>query len=285
MSAPQLPSLLVSHWELSWPLDLEAAAATALYLLAVRRARGRWPARRTLSFAAGVGCVLVALQSGIAAFDESLLSVHMVQHMLLLMLAPLLLLGGRPTILALRALPPGGGRAMARLLERLRPITSVWCCLAVFYAVVLVTHLPSFYDATLRHPLLHDGEHVAYLLAGLLLWWPVLDGDPVRTHRLGGLGRLGYVLAAMPAMAVVGAYLNRAATVVYAPYLAGGRGLGVSVVADQQHAGAIMWVGGSVVMTAVGLWAATAALVADERRQRAREAHAARALSGGAPGS
>lgn len=273
MSAPSLPGLLVSHWEASWPLDVTAVLAAALYLLGTRRAR-RWPARRTVSFLAGTGCVVVALQSGIGAYDDELLSAHMAQHMLLLMVAPLLVLGGTPAILALRALPAGGRRRFARLLARLRPVTRPSACLAVFYATVLVTHLPWLYDATLRQPVLHEAEHLLYLIAGLLLWWPILDADPVRAHRLGGLGRLGYMLAAMPVMALVGAYLNRHAAVVYAPYGPAAHRLGASALADQAQAGAIMWVLGNVVTMAVGLWAAIDSLVAEERRQRVREAHA-----------
>ncbi len=108
--------------------------------------------------------------------------------MVLLMLAPLLLLGGRPVILALRALPRSARPKLARLLARARPWTGPLPCLGVFYAVVLLTHLPGFYGATLRNPALHEAEHATYLLAGLLLWWPILDGDPAPAHRLGGLG-------------------------------------------------------------------------------------------------
>src|SRR5256885_11172763 len=191
MRAPWDPAMGSSRWGRGLALDLGEAAAVALYLWGARRGRRRWPAPRTLSFLAGVGCVLVALQSGIGRFDDALLSVHMVQHMLLLLVAPLLLLGGKPTLLALRALPAAGRRRLAMLLERLRPLTAPWCCLTAFSIVVLGTHLPWFYDATLREPILHDGEHLAYLLAGLLLWWPILDGDPAVTRRIGGLARLG----------------------------------------------------------------------------------------------
>jgi cytochrome c oxidase assembly factor CtaG len=104
------------------------------------------------------------------------------------------------------------------------------------------------------------------------LWWPLLDGDPVPAHRLGGLGRIVYMLAAMPAMALVGAYLNRHPSLVYPAYGPPARALGISAVVDQQQAGAIMWVAGSAIMTAVGLWSALSALVAEERRQQAREA-------------
>jgi putative membrane protein len=269
--SPSLSSLLVSHWQPAWALDLLAALYVGLYLAGVHRVRGSWPIGRTLSFLGGIACVLVALQSGLNSFDDRLLSVHMVQHMLLLLLAPLLLLAGRPVILALRALPRSSRPVLARMLQRSRPLTGPLSCLAVFYAVVVLTHLPGFYGATLRRPLLHEAEHALFLIAGLLLWWPILDGDPVPAHRLGGLGRLGYMLAAMPPMALVGAYLNRHATLVYPAYGAPGRTLGVSALTDQANAGAIMWVAGNMMMVAVGLWAAIAALVAEERRQQARD--------------
>ena len=123
--------------------------------------------------------------------------------------------------------------------------------------------------------MLHAAEHVLFVAVGMVFWWPLLDADPVPAHRLGGFGRLVYLLAAMPAMGLVGAYLNRATSVVYAPYAAPARALGLSAVADQQQAGAIMWVGGSSFMVAVGLWVAMAALVAEERRLQAREAREA----------
>jgi putative copper resistance protein D len=198
----------------------------------------------------------------------------MVQHMLLLLLAPLLLLAGRPVILALRALPAGRRRALASVLHRLAAVTRPAVCLATFSSVLVVTHLPAFYDASLRHPTVHEAEHALYLIAGLLLWWPLLDADPVPAHRLNGFGRLVSLLATMPPMAIVGAYLNRHPTLVYPPYGPPARAMGISAVVDQQQAGAIMWVAGSAIMIAVGLWVTIAALVAEERRQQAREAHA-----------
>lgn len=274
MSAPSLPSLLVTHWQLSWSLEIEAAAAATIYVWAARRVRGGWPLRRTLSFLAGIACGLAALQSGIDAYDEQLLSVHMVQHMLLLMAVPALILGGQPVLLALRALPPPRRRELAKALQRVRPYVGPVPSLALFSAVVVLTHLPSFYDATLRHAALHDFEHGLYVIAGLFMWWHILDVDPVPSHRLGGLGKLVYMMVAMAPMALVGAYLNRHATLVYSSYGPAARALGVSALNDQAQAGAIMWVAGDVIMVVVGLWAAVAALVAEERRQQAREARA-----------
>ena len=272
MSAPTLPSLLVSYWQLSASVAALAGGAAAGYLAATRRVRSGWPAHRTVSFLAGIACAVLALQSGFAAYDDRLLSVHMVQHMLLLMAAPPLLLGGRPVLLALRATSPRHRRSLAHTLARTRGITGPVPSLAVFGAVIVLTHLPSFYDATLSHPALHETEHALYLVAGLLMWSTLLDGDPVPGHRLSGLGKLVYLIVAMMPMALVGAYLNRHATLVYPAYRPPAVGFGISALNDQAQAGAIMWVVGGVVMTAVGLWAAVAAMVAEERRLAAREA-------------
>jgi putative copper resistance protein D len=215
--------------------------------------------------------VLIAVQSGIGAYDDQLLSDHMLQHLLLLELAPLLLLAGRPGILLLRAAPRQRRPALARRLMALRPLTHPLLCLGAFTVVVLVSHLAFFYDATLRSPALHEFEHGLYLLAGLLIWWPLLDGDPVPGYRLSGLGRLGYLIAAMVPMTLIGAYLDRHASLVYAPYAAPAHALGVSPLLDQQQAGVIMWVLGTVIMVAAGLWQAMAAMAAEERRLQVAE--------------
>jgi putative membrane protein len=271
MSAPPLPSLLVSDWVPTWSVVLPAAASAALYAWAAARARRSWPARRTASFLAGVGCVVLALQSGIDSFDDRMLSVHMVQHMLLALIAPLLLLGGRPLILALRVLPPGARRRLAIALARVRPVAGPVPALCLFGAVLVLTHLASFYDAAVRHPALHDLEHALYLVAGTFLFSPLLDGDPAPAHRLSGLGRLVYVIAAMLPMALIGAYLNRHATLAYPAYAPPARALGIDAVGDQAQAGAIMWVAGNTIMVLVGLWAAVGAMFAEERRQQASD--------------
>lgn len=274
MSAHGLPSLLVSPWSLNPTVLVPAGAFAALYGFGTRRVARRWPPARTATFLAGIGVVVVALQSGIDAYDDQMLSVHMVQHMLLLVVAPPLLLWGRPLILALQSLPPHRRAALAAALDRTRGLTAPLPALVLFSAVLVLTHLPPFYDATLRHSLLHDGEHALYIAAGLVMFSPLLDGDPVPRHRLNGLGKLAYLIVAMMPMTLVGAYLNRYAALFYPPYGPPARALGISGLNDQAQAGAIMWVGSGVIMTAIGLWAAVAAMVAEERRQAAREARA-----------
>ena len=281
-AAPSLLQLVVSHWELANPsLDtmvptILSAYAAALYLYGVTRVRRRasWPWRRTASFLAGLLVVLVALESGIDAYDDRLLSVHMVQHMLLLLVAPGLLLAGQPLLLLVRASPAGrrasAGRRLVRIGRRIHPLG----CLAFLWVAILGTHLPAFYDLTLRDQAVHDTEHAVYLLAGLLVWWPLLDVDPAVGRRLSGFGRLAFAVAAMPPMALVGAYLDRNSTLVYAPYGFTSPALGVNPLADQAQAGAIMWVGGGTLLTVVGLWMAWRALAEEERRQVRRERQA-----------
>jgi cytochrome c oxidase assembly factor CtaG len=281
MSAPSLPSLLVSDWAPTWSVVLPAATSAALYVWAAARTRRSWPVRRTASFLGGLGCLLLALQSGIDSYDDRLLSIHMVQHMLLLLVAPLLLLGGRPLILALRALPPGGRRRLAGALARVRPVTGPLPALCLFGAVLVLTHLAPFYDAAVRRPALHDLEHALYIVAGVLLFSPLLDGDPAPARRLSGLGRLVYVIAAMVPMALIGAYLNRHATLAYPAYAPPARALGIDAVDDQAQAGAIMWVAGNTIMVLVGLWAAVGAMLAEERRQQARDARSTVTAPGG----
>jgi putative membrane protein len=282
---PSLPDLIVHHWVVSWPLTGDALVVAGLYLCAAQRVRGGWPRRRQIAFLAGIAALLVAFESGLDTFDDELLSVHMEQHLLLLEVVPLLVLLGQPVILALRVLPPNERAKLARAVRRTRRLTRPPTCLAVFAAIVLGCHLPVFFDATIHDPALHELEHGLFLLAGLCVWWPLVGHDHAPGRGLNGVERMVYLIVAMVPMTIVGAYLNRATTVFYAPYLVTSRDFGVSAVLDQQNAGAIMWVTGSCVMVAAGLWAAVHGLVEEERRQRAKDARedraaAARALVG-----
>ncbi len=268
--APSLPALLWRDWQPAWSVDAVATLAALGYLVAAARV-SRWPWWRPVSFLGGVACVVVALQSGIGAFDDRLLSDHMVQHLLLLEVAPLLLLGGRPVILVMRSLPRAQRPVVARRVLALAPVTRPLVCLAIFYLVVLGTHVPAFYDATLTHNTLHQAEHALYLSAGLFMWWPMVDGDPVVTRRLNGLARLVYVTAAMLPMTLIGAYVYRDDSLFYPAYAGPAHALGVSAVTDQQLAGSVMWIAGGFLMAMAGLWQVMVALVAEERRLQARE--------------
>jgi putative membrane protein len=246
--------------------------AAGAYLAGVCRARRPWPVRRTASFLAGLGVLAVTAQSGIDPWSERLLSVHMVEHLLIIGPAAVLLVGGAPVTLALRGLPRRGRSGLVRLLHTraagvlAHPVAT----LAIFAAVVLATHVPVVYDAALRDPFVHGLEHALYLWAALLFWAPVVAVDPL-PHRLSPVGNIGYLLAAMVPMSAVGAWLISSDTVAYSPYLAPARRLGVSALADQRSGATIMWLGGTLVLVGATLAAAWAALLREERRARVRE--------------
>lgn len=268
--APDLLTLAWQHWQPAWNVDALAVVVVGAYVAAAIRVP-RWPLWRTLSFVAGVGVVLVALQSGIDAYDDRMLSDHMIQHLLLLEVAPLMLLAGRPVILALRGGPRVSRAAIARRVRRLAPVAHPLACLAFFYVVVLGTHLAAFYDATLSDTTLHEFEHALYLTAGLFMWWPMVDGDPDVRRRLSGFVRLGYMIAAMIPMTLIGAFLYRHGSVVYTAYEAPAHALGISALSDQALGGTIMWLFGGTFMVGAGLWQAMAAMIDEERRMQVRE--------------
>jgi cytochrome c oxidase assembly factor CtaG len=238
----------------------------ALYCWAAFGRVRRWPLARTAAFVCGVAVVVLALGSGVDRYADRLLSVHMIQHLLLTLAAPPLLLLGRPLDLALRAVRGRSRRALARAV-RLHPSPLVtWC---PFVVVVAVSHLPPVYDAAIRHAALHELEHALYLASALLFWLPLVD----RRGSLGMVGRLAYMMLAMPVMGVVGVVLDEARHLVYPVYAEPARVLHVSALADQARAGAIMWVAGSAFMAATALIIAWLALDEEEQRARRREAY------------
>ncbi len=285
MSVPALPTLLWHGWQPAWSLDAEAALVVALYVLAVGRARSRWPVRRTLSFIGGIACVLVALQSGIDAFDDRMLSVHMVQHLLLMQVAAPLLLLGRPVTLVLAATRPSTRARMAALVHRpiARALASPAFGFASLGVVLWGSHFTSWYEAALSDEALHALEHLAYLVGALLFWWPVIGRDP-GAARLSHPGRILYLFLAMPVQSLLGFVITSADHVLYPHYAAVARALGGSALADQRLGGTLMWEGsmlvGAVALSAVLLdWMAQDERVA--RRMDARMGRVGRAAVAG----
>jgi putative membrane protein len=273
VSAPSAPELL-AQWSPGAPLATLVAAGAA-YAIGVHRVR-RWPARRSAAFAAGLAVLAVALVSGVDAWADRLQSVHMLQHMLLVLVAPPLLAAAAPVSLALRALRPAGRRRLAAALRHPvsralgHPATGV---LALAGSLVAV-HLTGLYDAGARDGLLHAGEHAALLIAGLLFWVPLVGVDPA-PHRPGAAGRIAFSLAAMAPMGALSAVLLSTPPR-SARYASSAAAAGVDPAADQRAAAVVMWVGGGFVVTAAVLVLACVALWREEARMRRREAVGAR---------
>ncbi len=260
-------------------LYLACALAAIVYCVGALRAR-EWAWWRAVSFVSGLATLVLALGSGIDVYADYLLSMHMIEHMLILLAAPPLILAGAPVRLALRTLPTDARRALAALLRHpvVRVATHPLVGLAAFVIVVSGTLIPWFFDLTLRDPLVHACEHAAYFWSAMLFFSPLIDADPLPS-RLSPIARFSWLMAAMMTMAVPGGFMVFSTHVWYSPYLQGARELGRSALSDQHEAGAVMAIFGGTAMGALALVLVMQAMITEERRQRRRDAYAdARAI-------
>jgi putative membrane protein len=230
--------------------------------------------RRGAFLLAGWFVVGIALSPPLdAAADESL-PLHMVQHMLLLAVAPPLLILGEPIRVAFDWLPPRGARRLADLLRSppLQALLNPLVALAVFATVVLATHLPAVFDGAMESDPLHALEHGAYLGAGLLFWAAALGADPAG-GPLSLVGVTALLTAAMVPMIAVGVAISTATGVFYFPYAAGTTT--AKAISEQDAGATAMWAGDLPFAAAVVL-AGWAAVRREERLQRLHEQAAER---------
>jgi putative copper resistance protein D len=208
------------------------------YAVAVRRLRlrgRRWAPGRTACYLLGLVIVALATQSGLAAEDTTSFSAHVIQHLLLGMLAPVLLALGAPITLALQA----SGRPARRRLLRLLHSRAVWIishpitAWFLFGGSMFALYFTNLYADTLHNTGLHLLVHLHFVLAGSLFFWPVVGIDPT-PHRLPYAGRLLYVLIALPFHTIIGVAL-----VTQRKLIAPGLSL-----TDQQNGAGILWSAG-----------------------------------------
>jgi cytochrome c oxidase assembly factor CtaG len=244
----------------------------AIYVHADARVRVPRDGRRVLNrrrhlFLAGLAVIFVALVSPIDTGAQTSFSIHMVQHLLLTMVAAPLLLLGAPLTLALQAWP---GVARRRILLLMRSVPFRWLAdpliaWSLFFGVMWGSHLSPLYEATLRSEGIHAAEHLAYLTTAILFWMPVVRADPAPAH-LSYPGRIFYLFLAMPAMAFLGLVIFSARNVLYPTYAAvegPARAL-----ADQRVAGALMWTGGMFLIVPALAFVMFDWMRADEREAR-----------------
>jgi cytochrome c oxidase assembly factor CtaG len=212
---------------------------------------------------------------------QTLFSMHMVQHLILLFPVPILLLQAGPVTLLLRvASPRWRARILAVLQSRAVGVISHplvgWTLLV---AVMWGTHLSTLFQAALEDPLIHDMEHSLYLGTALLFWAPIFSVDPIR-HRLRGAGALVYLIAQMPQNSFLGVAIMWSTTPLYPHYLTLQRAWGPSPLEDQQLAGAIMWlVGDALFLAAIFMVLAALAKSEDRPESRYDEAQTAAAIA------
>ncbi|HEX6676486.1 MAG TPA: cytochrome c oxidase assembly protein [Actinomycetes bacterium] len=288
-AVPRFPAVL-GAWQLE-PVTLALlAASVVLYLAGVRRVaelhpRNPWPRARTWSFLTGLGAIGLALLSPIDPYAEVLFSVHMVQHMLLTMVAAPLLVLGTPVSLLVRAAGRARHRRVMRVLRSwpVTVLTNPVVAWVGYAAVMWGTHLSGLYDAALRSAPVHAAEHALFLVSAVLLWWPVVGLEP--SHwRLPHPLRVGYVFLQSPVNTFLALVLYSSNRVLYPAYAATGRAWGPTPLDDLHAGAAIMWIGGDLVFLAatvlgIAAWmrhedVVTARIDAELAAQRARAAAA-----------
>jgi putative membrane protein len=245
---------------LSWSVPPAASFALALTALIylrgwflMRRARVPFvPAWRCVCFLLGLLTVWTALASPLDTFSSFIITLHMLQHMLLMMLAPPLLLLGAPLIPLVRGLPVFAAREFAGPFLNWRPpkrigdaLTNLFVALVLMGAVTFAWHTPRLYELALASAPWHEVEHACFFVVSLIFWWPVVQPWPSQANA-PGWALIPYLLVADLENTVLSAILMFSDRVLYPSYAAMPRLFGFSALHDQAAAGATMWVLGSV---------------------------------------
>jgi putative membrane protein len=260
-------------WTFSPPLLLVTVALGGAYLrrwLHVRHdaAGGRYsdaPVWRLCCFAGALLCALIALVSPLDSLAEQLFAMHMVQHILLLDLVPILAILAFTKVL-LRPLT----RTVHGIEQRAGALAHPAFAVVLYVGAVWAWHIPAAYDAALRHSFVHVLEHLTFLLAGSIYWWHLLS--PIRARmRLGGLGPVAYMATTKLFVGALGMGLAFAPVALYPYYEHHARVWGISAASDQAIAGISMAVEQSIVMGIAIVVLFIRALAESEREQQRRE--------------
>ena len=234
-------------WSIHWSTVIGIAALAALYLWRAARAPapGSPSGLQKLSFFSGLFVMFVSLNGPLHDLsDVYLFSAHMVQHLLLTLLLPPLLIGGTPGWMLRPLIKPRAVRAVAQFVTR--PVI----CYAIFNLVIIGWHLPVFYNAAMANHNIHIVEHLMFIASAVLLWWPFMSPMP-ELPRLAYPGQLLYCFLSTFPMSVVAIYITMADHVLYPAYAAAPRIWQLTPMMDQRTGGLIMWVPGSMVFYAL----------------------------------
>ncbi len=252
---PTIPfsQALLSSWaNIEWVPAIAILATAAWYLLGVRTLHRRgdaWPVGRTVSFIlGGLGTITVATEGPLAAYDTTLLSVHMVQHMLLSMVAPIFLALGAPITLALRTFRGRLHRALMWFLHStyMKVLAFPLVSGAIYVINPWALYFTGYYPLTLRNVWWHDFNHLHFIIVGCVWIFSLIGVDPM--PRMGYPMRMLADFITMPFHAFLGITIMGQQTLIAGDwYLSLGRAWGLSPAADQQLAGGILWVAGELV--------------------------------------
>ena len=231
-------------------------AVATIYVRGFRRVHrqmpARFPNRRLAAFLAGIAALLIAIASPLEAFDDLLLQVHMLQHLTLMLVAPVLLLAGAPAIVIVRGLPPRFARAVLAPIVKSRSMRRIFAWLTepavAWLAFAVATwgwHLPAAFQLALRSDAWHVVEHGCFLATALMFWYPVVQPWP-SAPRWPRWTMVPYLLLADGSNTILAALFMFSDRLLYPYYATVPRIAGITPLGDQIIAGAIMWVPGSL---------------------------------------
>ncbi|TDL08656.1 copper resistance protein CopD [Mycolicibacterium obuense] len=263
LAGPPTVARLLFDWRFDLVFGTAAVLFAALYLAGVRRLRRRgdaWPAGRVVAWLLGCLLLLFTTSSGLGRYMPAMFSMHMIAHMLLSMLVPILLVLGAPVTLALRALPAAGRGAPPGLREWLlaalhsrvsRLLTNPFVATALFIVGFYGLYFGGIFDAVVGSHAAHLAMNVHFLLSGYLFYWVVIGVDPT-PRPLPPIAKLAMVFASLPLHAFFGVVLMGTNTAIGGDFY---RSLALpwhtDLLADQRLGGAIAWAAGEVPLVVV----------------------------------
>lgn len=246
---------LLTAWRFDLAFGTVALVLAGLYLVGVRRLRRRgdaWPVGRTVAWLVGCLVLLLATSSGVGRYAPALFSVHMGQHMLLAMLAPILLVLGAPTTLLLRVVPPARGGEPPGPREWVltavrspvaRFLTHPLIALALFVGSFYVLYFSGLFDAAVSTHWAHLLMNAHFLLVGYLFFWPIIGIDP-SPRTLPYPARLGLLMVSVPLHAFFGIAVMSSEEVIGALFYSQLALPWVDRLADQSTGGGLAWAAG-----------------------------------------
>jgi cytochrome c oxidase assembly factor CtaG len=246
-----------SQWSLEPVAFVLTVWVAGLYLwgtYVLRRRGDRWPVGRTIAFVlVGMGMFYFATASGLGTYDDTLISVHMVQHMILSMLVPMALALGAPVTLALRTLPASPRRWLLVVLHSrvAKVLTFPPLTFALFVISPWALYFSGWYPATLDSAYLHEMMHIHLVLVGCLFFWPIIGIDPI-PGKVSYPARMLMVVLTLPFHAFLGVTIMSEEDIIggshYQDLHRGPMGSWLPAPIDDQHlAGGILWGSGDIV--------------------------------------
>jgi len=249
LGPPTVSSILSLHFSWVALFLLLAAGFYVAGVVTLRKRGDRWPVLRTVLFIVpGLGSIAAVTVSGVEAYDDSLLSIHMIQHMVLSMVAPIFLALGAPVTLALRTLPRKPRAVLLAVIHSrvARVLTFPLVAYGLFVVTPFALYFTSLYQVTMRHELVHEATHLHFIAVGCLFFWPLLGVDPL-PGRWPYPARALLMFLSTPFHTVLGLTVMQSKTLIGGDWYPSLKLPWVDPFDDQQLAGGILWAGGEIV--------------------------------------